>query len=90
MDVIYMFLQTAFELTLTLDSDKFTKLFDRTYSDLECVDEEMFVDHAFTPRGITVLYQDSQYKKKIKLIVNPCRLLNTGEGIPINPLYQNR
>ena len=46
------------------------------------MDENKYADHTYTPKGITVLYQDSQYKKKIKLIVNPCRLLDSDK---INP-----
>ena len=72
-----MFPQSTFTLTLILDSDKFTKLFDQAYSALECLDEDKFADRTFLSKGITVLYQDSQYKKKIKIIVNPCRMLNT-------------
>jgi len=77
-----MFLQSTFHLTLILDSEKFNKLFDRAYSTLECYDEDVFVDDTFAPKGFTVLYQDSQYKKKIKLIVNPCRLLDTDKPNP--------
>ena len=72
-----MFLQSVFELTLILDSNKFGKLFDHAYSDLVSFNEDKFADHTFTSRGFTVLYQDSQYKKKIKIIVNPFRLMDT-------------
>ena len=77
-----MFLNSTFVLTLILDSDKFTKLFDRTYSDFECVEDNVFADYTFAPKGITVLYLDSQYKKKIKIIVNPCRLLDSDKPDP--------
>jgi hypothetical protein len=82
MEVFFMFLQTAFELTLTLDSDKFTKLFDRAYGTLEHTNENTYAGYELTAKGITVLYQDSQYKKKIKIIVNPCRLLDTDKPNP--------
>jgi len=62
---------------MILDSEKFTKLFDGVYSTLEYVDENRYADYALTSKGIIILYCDSQYKKKIKLIVNPCRLLDT-------------
>jgi len=77
-----MFLQSTFHLTLVLESEKFNKLFDRAYSTLECYDEDVFADDNFASKGFTVLYQDSQYKKKIKLIVNPCRLMDTTEPNP--------
>lgn len=77
-----MFLNSTFELTLILDTDKFTKLFDQAYSALEYFDDDKFADQTFASKGITVLYQDSQYKKKIKIIVNPCRLLDSGKPDP--------
>ena len=72
-----MFLNSMFELTLSLDSEKFTKLYEQAYGALESLDSDKFADHTLAAKGITVLYQDSQYKKKIKLIVNPCRMLDT-------------
>jgi hypothetical protein len=42
----------------------------------------MYADYALASGGITVLYQDSQYKKKIKLVVNPCRLLDSDKPDP--------
>jgi len=77
-----MFLQSTFHLTLVADSKKFTKLFDSAYSRLENVDESRYADYELASNGITVLYQDSQYKKKIKFVVNPCRLLDTTEPDP--------
>jgi len=81
-----MFQNSQFELTLSLDSDKFTKLFDQAYNtlygSLETFDENMYADHTFTSKGLTVIYCDSQYKKKIKIIVNPYRLLDTDKPNP--------
>ena len=77
-----MYLQSAFELTLVIDTDRFCKLFDRVYGVLECIDENKYADYALASKGITVIYQDSRYKKKIKLILKPCRLLNTDEPNP--------
>jgi hypothetical protein len=74
-----MFLQSIFQLTVVIDSKKFIKIFDRAYSTLEHVDEDKYADYSLTSKGITVLYQDSQYKKKIKLMLNPCRLLDSSE-----------
>jgi len=77
-----MFQQVTFHLTLVIESKKFTKLFDDAYSILEHVDENRYADYEFASNGITILYQDSQYKKKIKLIVNTCRLLDTNKPDP--------
>jgi len=77
-----MFLQCTFHLTLILDSEKFTKLFDSAYSRLEHVDESRYVDYELAFKGITILYQDRQYKKKIRLIVNPCQMLDSDKPDP--------
>jgi len=76
-----MFLQVTFHLTLILDSEKFNKLFDRAYSTLDHVDENKYADYSLA-KGITAIYCDSQYKKKIKLIVNPCQMLNSDKPDP--------
>ena len=76
-----MFLQSTFRLALVLDSEKFNKIFDRAYSTLDYMYENKYADYSLA-KGITVIYCDSQYKKKIKLIVNPCRLLDTDK---LNP-----
>ena len=77
-----MFLQVTSHLTLILESEKFTKLFDEVYSSLEYVDENKYADYALASKGIITLYYDNQYKKKIKLIVNPYRLLGTDKPNP--------
>ena len=74
-----MYLQSTLELTMNIDADRFCKLFDRVYGALECLDDNKYADYTFASKGITILYHDSQYKKKIKLIVNPYRLLNSDE-----------
>jgi hypothetical protein len=82
MEGLIMFLNITFQVTCVIDSDKFSKLFDRVYSALEYVDENKYADYMLASKGITVLYRDSQYKKKIKLIVNPCRLLDSDKPDP--------
>ena len=77
-----MYLNGTYELTCVIDSDKFCKLFDRVYSELEYVDENKYADYTLASKGITVLYRDSQYKKKIKLHVNPCQLLDSDKPDP--------
>jgi len=77
-----MFLQVTFHLSLILESEKFNKLFERAYYSLDHVDENKYADYSLASKGITILYQDSQYKKEIKLIVNPCRLLDTDKPNP--------
>ena len=75
-----MFLHSTFHLTLVANSEKFTKLFERVYSALEYIDENKYADYALASKGIIILYCDSQYKKKIRIIVNPCQLLNSDKS----------
>ena len=44
--------------------------------------EDEYIDKSLEEKGITVVYRDSQYKKKIKLFVNIGRLLNGCEFDP--------
>ena len=74
-----MYLKNTFELTLNMDANKFHKLLDRVFNDLESFEENIYVDHNFTSKGVTIIYHDSQYKKRIKLIVNPYRLSDSEE-----------
>ncbi|GHV13457.1 hypothetical protein FACS1894219_08290 [Clostridia bacterium] len=77
-----MYLQTTFTLALTLDADKFEKIFSRACNSAEYSDEDEYVDKSMLNKGITVFYRDSQYKKKIKLAVNPAWLLDSNEANP--------
>lgn len=54
-----MYIQSVLELTCVFDGAKFSKLFDRAYTALECVDENKYADHTLATKGITVIYRDS-------------------------------
>ena len=67
--------QYYFELTLTLDTEKFRKLLNRAkYKSKEeyesYSDNDNFVDDTLASKGITVAYHDNSHKKKVKLTVN--------------------
>lgn len=68
-----MKLNTIFELSMILDTDHFQKIFDMAYNKtgyLKEVDDE-YLDTSFMEKGITVIYRDSQYKKRIRLLMEP-------------------
>lgn len=73
-----MYINQIFELSMVLDHERFHKVFKCAYSKDGCMEkkEEEYVDQSLEEKGITVIYRDSQYKKKIKLIVNTGQLLN--------------
>ena len=74
----HMYINQIFELSMVLDHERFHKVFKCAYSKDGCMEkkEEEYIDQSLEEKGITVVYRDSQYKKKIKIIVNIGRLLN--------------
>ena len=82
-----MYLQTRFELSMLLDTDKFKELFDRALEKGELqpsTEDDTYVDNSLMNKGITVTYRDSQYKKRIKLDVNANVMLDGEESNPDN------
>lgn len=63
---------------MVLDNEHFQKVFARSYNGEDYIDADNgeYIDHSLSSRGITVIYRDSQYKKKIRLIVNTYLLLD--------------
>ena len=67
-----MILNQTFELSMVLDTDHFQRVFTKAYNNgsyLRELDDE-YVDPTLASKGITVVYRDSQYKKKVRLLVN--------------------
>lgn len=68
-----MRINILFELTMVVNSEKFYKILPRDSGRDHCLieNEDEYIDQFLTQKGITVIYRDSQYKKKIRLIINP-------------------
>lgn len=73
-----MYINRIFELSMVLDNDRFQKALNRAYDKADYLDEngKEYIDPSLEAKGIIVTYRDSQYKKKVKLIVNPRLMLN--------------
>lgn len=73
-----MYINEIFELAMVLDNKRFHQVFKDVYSKGSYMEkkEDEYVDRSLEEKGIMVIYRDSQYKKKIKLIVNIGRLFN--------------
>ena len=73
-----MCINQIFELSMVLDSKRFHQVFKHAYNKDGHMEnrEGEYVDQSLEEKGIMVVYRDSPYKKKIKLIVNIGRLLN--------------
>ena len=72
-----MLVNPVFELSMVLSNDKFHNLLSKISEKTACLEEsdEGYIDRALATSGITVIYRNSQYKKTVKLNVNPHVLL---------------
>ena len=79
-----MYINQIFELSMVLDHERFHQVFKHVHSKIGCMKngEDEYIDQSLEEKGITVIYRDSPYKKKIKLIVNTGQLLNGCESDP--------
>ena len=79
-----MYINQIYELSMVLDHERFHQVFERAYSKAGCMENigVEYIDRSLEEKGITIIYRDSQYKKKIKLIANAGRILNSGEYDP--------
>ncbi len=67
-----MNLNQILELSMVLDSEHFQKVFNNAYKGNDYMNEKgkEYIDQSLSSKGITVIYRDSQYKKKVRLIAN--------------------
>ena len=74
-----MYVNPVFELSMVLNNDKFQKLLSKISERTDCLEEsdEGYIDKLLAVSGITVIYRNSRYKKKIKLVVNPQVMLGS-------------
>ena len=73
-----MYINQILELSMVLDNEKFQKVLNRAYDKADYLDKngKEYVDLSLESKGIVVIYRDSQYKKKIKLMVNAGLILD--------------
>lgn len=73
-----MYVNQVFEFALVLDGDTFHKVINNVISREGYLEEieDGYIDQTLTPKGILVKFRDSQYKKKVKLIVDPRLVLD--------------
>ena len=77
-----MVINQMFELSMLLDNDHFQKIIDRASAKSDYLEEhgEGYIDLSMAEKGIKVIYRASQYKKRVRLIVNTGFLLGNGSG----------
>lgn len=73
-----MYLNQIIELSMVLDNEKFHKVLDSAYRRADYLEEngDEIIDQSIADKGIVVTFRDSQYKKKVKLIVNTSLVLD--------------
>lgn len=73
-----MYLNQIIELSMVLDSEKFHKVLDKAFNRADASEEngDEYIDRSIVDKGIVVTYRDSQYKKKVTLIVNTSLVLD--------------
>lgn len=64
-----MFLNHTFELSMILDAGPFNRIFNAKVGYLKELDNE-YLDPSLAAKGITIIYRDSPYKKKVRVIIN--------------------
>lgn len=67
-----MHINQILELSMTLDAEKFQKVLNRAYKKAGYLEdnEGEYVDRSLAHKGITVMYRDSRYKKKVRIIAD--------------------
>lgn len=85
-----MHIKQLFELSMVLDNERFQKALNRAYKKAGYLDEgnEEYIDQSVASKGITVMFHDSQYKKKIKLLVDWGRIAGGNEKDSDRPIQK--
>ena len=79
-----MYINQIFTLSMVLDNEKFRKVLNRVYDKVRCLDEneDEYIDKSLVSKGISIIYRDSQYKKKVKVVVSSRMLLDEDSPDP--------
>lgn len=67
-----MYIHCIFELSMVLDSEKFHEIFARALDRKGYMEEngEEYIDRSMAEKEVTVIYRDSQYKKKVRIFAD--------------------
>lgn len=79
-----MYINQILELSMVLDNEKFQKVLGRVRETnyLE-KNEGEYIDRSLETKGIVVFFRDSQYKKKISLLINSGLVLDCDKPDPV-------
>lgn len=79
-----MYINRIFELSALMNHERFQKIFSKVRKWSECLEKngEEYIDYSLAADGVTVIYRDTQYKKKIKILVNSGVMLGSNDMDP--------
>ena len=83
-----MHINPVFELTRIVDGEEFQRLFTRVQETLDPGNGDEYVDRSLSHKGLTVVYRKSQYKKKVRLVINTSVMMGEGELDPWDALQK--
>ena len=83
-----MHINPVFELTRVVDGEEFQRLFTRVQETLDPGNGDEYVDRSLSHKGLTVVYRKSQYKKKVRLVINTSVMMGEGEFDPWDALQK--
>lgn len=83
-----MHINPVFELTRVVDGEEFQRLFTRVQETLDPGNGDEYVDRSLSHKGLTVVYRKSQYKKKVRLVINTSVMMGEGELDPWDALQK--
>lgn len=64
-----MILNQTFELSMILDAVQFQRLFNTKVGYMKELDDK-YLDTSLAAKGITIIYRNSRYKKKVRVLIN--------------------
>ena len=83
-----MHINPVFELARVVDGEEFQRLFTRVQETLDPGNGDEYVDRSLSHKGLTVVYRKSQYKKKVRLVINTSVMMGEGELDPWDALQK--
>lgn len=78
-----MYINQIYELSMVLDNEKFHRILNRAHKRTGYLENDgEYIDRSMAAKGVTVAYRDSQYKKKVKVVINSGRVMDYDKTEP--------
>lgn len=78
-----MYINQIYELSMVLDNVKFHRILNRAHKRIGYLENDgEYVDQSMAAKGMTVSYRNSQYKKKVKVVISSGRVMDYDKTEP--------